>query len=569
MAILGRTMDKGKARTEQEGLRLGADGSDARQRATFMDVPTLFDVGIGVLYFFTSHMIIRAMYYVGLDRSSTELAIFFAVVIGSAIAAHLFARALLRARLFIESSLGVPAVSMMAAVGAVMALVSMLPSVGSFLFYCSGALLGLSCGCIIVIWTSTMHARRPDHNSFYLHPSLVVAVACYFLFRCVSSFSDAVSQGFLLALPLVSIFCIIKGAEVATRSLCERGRVDSVADEVSISFEQACFGDEDEGEEALRSIKSAVVIGGNARALQVLVVVAAAFALGCSVAVSLSGHEESVLASGLNNMVLFEALAVVAVVLCCGIMSRFSSWHTSSDSSKGVAVLVFCFVYVPMFAVGLLMGSAGVPDRSPDALWETSMWVLLIAIFAYDIRDTPYAIKGLAVGLMFEAMCVGQMIARMACTGQSAVWVSVSVLAAVAYFLGVALQFFKGPAKARRAKAEKVVKEKSKPEGACVQPDGQRETSKVEEDVSAVSDAPDVVDLYCHKLALENGLTPREAEVLALMAMGRSAKYIAEELVVSHNTTRTHIKHIYEKLNIHSKQELIDLVLYGLGSLRD
>ena len=65
---------------------------------------------------------------------------------------------------------------------------------------------------------------------------------------------------------------------------------------------------------------------------------------------------------------------------------------------------------------------------------------------------------------------------------------------------------------------------------------------------------------YCRKLALENGLTPREAEILGLIAMGRSAKYIAEELTISHNTTRTHIKHVYEKLNIHSKQELLDLI---------
>ena len=47
--------------------------------------------------------------------------------------------------------------------------------------------------------------------------------------------------------------------------------------------------------------------------------------------------------------------------------------------------------------------------------------------------------------------------------------------------------------------------------------------------------------------------------------MGRSAKYIADELMISHNTTRTHIKHVYEKLNIHSKQELLDLVLFGSG----
>ena len=66
----------------------------------------------------------------------------------------------------------------------------------------------------------------------------------------------------------------------------------------------------------------------------------------------------------------------------------------------------------------------------------------------------------------------------------------------------------------------------------------------------------------CHR---SSSFRAREAEILGLIAMGRSAKYIAEELTISHNTTRTHIKHVYEKLNIHSKQELLDLVLFGSG----
>ena len=43
--------------------------------------PTVLDAGIGVLYFFTSHMVIRAMYSIGVDRTSTELSVFFLVVI--------------------------------------------------------------------------------------------------------------------------------------------------------------------------------------------------------------------------------------------------------------------------------------------------------------------------------------------------------------------------------------------------------------------------------------------------------------------------------------------------------
>lgn len=55
-------------------------------------------------------------------------------------------------------------------------------------------------------------------------------------------------------------------------------------------------------------------------------------------------------------------------------------------------------------------------------------------------------------------------------------------------------------------------------------------------------------------------LSPREAEVLALFAAGRSAVFIAELQFVTTNTVRSHIKHIYSKCDVHSRQELITLV---------
>lgn len=61
-------------------------------------------------------------------------------------------------------------------------------------------------------------------------------------------------------------------------------------------------------------------------------------------------------------------------------------------------------------------------------------------------------------------------------------------------------------------------------------------------------------------IAREAGLTPREAEVFALLAQGRSIPYIRDELIISRETAATHAKHIYAKLGVHSRQELIDLV---------
>jgi DNA-binding CsgD family transcriptional regulator len=44
-------------------------------------------------------------------------------------------------------------------------------------------------------------------------------------------------------------------------------------------------------------------------------------------------------------------------------------------------------------------------------------------------------------------------------------------------------------------------------------------------------------------------LTPRELEVLQLAADGRTTREIAEALVVSPGTVKTHLQHIYAKLD--------------------
>jgi two-component system, NarL family, response regulator LiaR len=54
-------------------------------------------------------------------------------------------------------------------------------------------------------------------------------------------------------------------------------------------------------------------------------------------------------------------------------------------------------------------------------------------------------------------------------------------------------------------------------------------------------------------------LTPREWEVLDLMSLGRSTREIAEELVLSGETIRSHIKNLMRKLGASSRREAIEL----------
>lgn len=74
----------------------------------------------------------------------------------------------------------------------------------------------------------------------------------------------------------------------------------------------------------------------------------------------------------------------------------------------------------------------------------------------------------------------------------------------------------------------------------------------------------DVIDRRCAWLGARYKLSQRESQVLALLAQGRSGPAIQRELVLSEGTVKTHIAHIYEKMNVGSRQEVFDIV-YDVG----
>jgi DNA-binding NarL/FixJ family response regulator len=59
----------------------------------------------------------------------------------------------------------------------------------------------------------------------------------------------------------------------------------------------------------------------------------------------------------------------------------------------------------------------------------------------------------------------------------------------------------------------------------------------------------------------ERGLTPRELQLLALLAEGHGYAEAGELLCVSENTIRNYIRSIYEKLHVHSKSEAVSKAL--------
>jgi DNA-binding CsgD family transcriptional regulator len=59
---------------------------------------------------------------------------------------------------------------------------------------------------------------------------------------------------------------------------------------------------------------------------------------------------------------------------------------------------------------------------------------------------------------------------------------------------------------------------------------------------------------------LKRGISSREEEIVNLILLGKSNKEIENKLFISSNTVKNHIYHIYQKLNVNSRLQLVNLV---------
>jgi DNA-binding NarL/FixJ family response regulator len=74
----------------------------------------------------------------------------------------------------------------------------------------------------------------------------------------------------------------------------------------------------------------------------------------------------------------------------------------------------------------------------------------------------------------------------------------------------------------------------------------------------SASIARKVVNTFHQPAPAQEGLTQREQEMLQLIAEGLTVKEIADRTHVSASTVRTHIRHIYEKLQVRSRVEAVN-----------
>jgi DNA-binding CsgD family transcriptional regulator len=89
---------------------------------------------------------------------------------------------------------------------------------------------------------------------------------------------------------------------------------------------------------------------------------------------------------------------------------------------------------------------------------------------------------------------------------------------------------------------------------------GVRFLGSIDNDEDAPIVSKQTLSISITSLAKKYKLTQREEEVLLLLAQGASISQIERDLFIANGTAKAHVRHIYKKMDIHSRDELLKLI---------
>lgn len=361
--------------------------------------------------------------------------------------------------------------------------------------YASGALSGIGSGWLCILWADALSRLDVEHIEIVVPAASVVTLLCTIVFPSIQGIPGVLA---VASLPLASgALLLLAYQEHAPKRPLPRN--------------------------AART--DAAVLGTVLRASLVLSV--AYFAIGCVGAMSES--EGLLQALGGFDVPTFIGSAFGIVMALCFVLYTvridFASLFRWLTPLLVLALALFPWQEVaPSFISNTITSVA-----------DTSMQVITY-IYIISLAKKQLAPAALGIGITQGAVQLGVLVGNI--TGaHAAALVASGALNVFVFVLGLicAISF-----------ATLLVPQR---------------TAKPVDRVSGSSEASEAsrTELLCAALSSECGLSGRETEILGYLAKGRSQPYIREELFLSKNTVATHVKHIYQKLNVHSRQELLDL----------
>lgn len=231
---------------------------------------------------------------------------------------------------------------------------------------------------------------------------------------------------------------------------------------------------------------------------------------------------------------------ITLIAIACWLAFKRTAGGEDSLFSFAVLLTVAGFLAAPLTFDGQ-SAVANTLLRTGSDGFSILMWICVAGI---GMRN-PYALLP-AVGMVRLMQTIGVLVGAIAghlvndlAGGSPDASYTITMIVLFAFLAMMLLKF-------RDFRFEKTIAEIERPS---------MPSASTHEDATAPS-----IDDRCKALGREYGLTERETEIFAMLARGRNSIFIQEHYVISRNTVKTHVKRIYKKLEVHSQQELIDLV---------
>lgn len=246
---------------------------------------------------------------------------------------------------------------------------------------------------------------------------------------------------------------------------------------------------------------------------------------------------------GESSSLAYNMAAILGIVLAGVVVTLYTRFASHVDLSNLQRVIlpgmIICYACTTILTyVGSLVSYS--LSMTIQTFLDLAVWVLMAELAQQD-RD--HAIEIIASGRFFIqvgllAGCIVSLIAGSALDGAREAQASVELFLLAA--MSVAIMYSIGA-----SSSESQAQASSDAASAGTSRDWE-------------SSLNEFADTY--------SLTAREREVLRYIARGHTQAYIRNEMGISKNTVDTHARHIYQKCDVHSKEELIVLIEQQSGS---
>lgn len=294
------------------------------------------------------------------------------------------------------------------------------------------------------------------------------------------------------------------------------------------------------------------------------------------------------------RLILASAIVAITAGIGRGVMSRVDNISGFSNTSVitiffiGVIGVLIVYVvnrwsanrrgvgitYTALMILGIAMmltTGFGFPigflSIGKEALWLVFSCFMAYMAFRFELGDMRAF--GFGQAAYFLGSFVGRVIGDVLSPVYSDPMVAMAVGVAMAFCIVIVLAIL-FPEKDVRGIMEMDVSTDDPSTGAISEDASAGEGAQTGSDDDGERTSPDIIEqaigaapaqlspqsLWCE----ERGLSSREVQIMLLFAQGRSANWIADYLVISKNTVRSHLRAVYTKLDVHGRQELLDAI---------